>query len=278
MTRQTVVTAALIALLATAASCGPVVVYPDTATQPAAFPTEPRATVAPPAPPPPTSAAQLLPPASTDEHPPPADDPTRASDTVPPAMAPAAASLADLLAGVIIAPEAAHDAYRRDAWTHWNGGLDPHDGLNTRHEVLASQSTCPPVIASGAVRSGCWNSPYDGSRTHSPGDLHIDHVVALAEAHQSGGHTWDADQRERYANDPYGLIAVSAASNMAKSAHDPPTWMPTSDAAHCGYLIAWTAVKLQWALTMDSAEHAYIAERAPECDASTSLHGLAAQP
>jgi hypothetical protein len=56
-------------------------------------------------------------------------------------------------------------------------------------------------------------SPYDGRTTTAPSTLDIDHRVALAEAHRSGGWQWDEARKAAFANDlddPRTLVAVTA--------------------------------------------------------------------
>ena len=179
-------------------------------------------------------------------------------------------SLEDLLDRITIAPET-RAGYDRADWVHWNAGTDPDDGLDTRGEVLADQSLCPVRISGGRVRSGCWVSVYDGGRFENASQLDIDHVVALGEAHDSGGALWSAYTREDFANWVGGLIAVSAASNRSKGASDPAEWMPPDPAVHCEYLVSWTLTKAVWGLTMDSAEHETVAASAHECDTAGLL-------
>ncbi len=58
------------------------------------------------------------------------------------------------------------------------------DGCDTRHEVLARDSTTPAQIDPFGcnVRAGDWLSVYDGEALTDPGDVEIDHVVSLKEA------------------------------------------------------------------------------------------------
>ncbi len=61
--------------------------------------------------------------------------------------------------------------------------------------------------------------------------MHIDHVVALAEAWGSGARRWNDDTRDRFANDLVfrgSLRAVSASSNLRKSDQDPAEWLPVA--------------------------------------------------
>jgi hypothetical protein len=147
--------------------------------------------------------------------------------------------------------------YDRDDWPHWRDA--DRDGLDTRDEVLVAESLTPAQIDpfGPGVVAGDWLSVYDGRETASPGDLQIDHVVALAEAHDSGGWAWDEATRTAFANDlddPRSLIAVSAESNQAKGAKDPSNWLPPREAALCPYLGDWVAVKARWGLSMDPSE------------------------
>ncbi len=184
-----------------------------------------------------------------------------------------ALSLAVLLAEVEVAAEH-RSGYDRGDWAHWNAGTVPDDGLDTRGEVLADQSLCPVGISGGRVRSGCWISVYDGGRFENAAELDIDHIVALGEAHDSGGWQWTAAQREEFANWPGALIAVSAASNRSKKAADPAEWMPPDATVHCEYLVSWTLTKAVWGLSMDPAEHDTIAQHTDACEGAGLLFEL----
>ncbi len=164
--------------------------------------------------------------------------------------------VATVLARLEVASESHADTYDRDDWRHWS--TQP-DGCSTRERVLIDESrSVPQVDAFGCkVLAGDWFSAYDGEVTEDPGDLDIDHVVALAEAHRSGGWAWDEERREAFANDlgfEGSLIAVSAASNRRKSDRDPSSWQPSRDEAWCGYATSWVQVKVRWGLTADQAE------------------------
>ena len=165
-----------------------------------------------------------------------------------------------LLAEVAIAPEHA-SGYSRSEWRHW---IDSDgDGCDTRQEVLAAESIIDVSYESGRCRvsSGRWLSEYDNKETTNPSDLDIDHLVALAEAHESGGWSWNSETRRAYANDlsdERHLIAVSASSNRSKGAKDPNNWLPTNESYRCRYISDWIAVKNRWSLSMDPSEHRFI--------------------
>ncbi|MCZ7631520.1 MAG: HNH endonuclease family protein [Microthrixaceae bacterium] len=154
------------------------------------------------------------------------------------------------LSSLTIAPEAPRDGYDRDLFRHW---VDADgDGCNTRCEVLERQRTTSlPGLADGG-----WLSIYDGYSTDDPSEFDVDHVVALAEAWDSGAATWGPARREAFANDLDSgqLIAVTAATNRSKSDRDPAQWQPPNRDAWCEWGAAWIGVKAKWELTADPAE------------------------
>lgn len=164
-------------------------------------------------------------------------------------------SLGELLERITVSAEVA-EGYDRDDWKHWTD--EDRDGQDTRQEVLAAESLAATVVANGRIREGRWQSIYDGQEITVAGDLDVDHVVALAEAHQSGGWAWNALTKELYANDlrtADHLIAVSKGSNRSKGARDPAEWLPPDRNSLCQYLIWWTTIKVRWNLSMDQAEY-----------------------
>lgn len=170
--------------------------------------------------------------------------------------------LATVLAALPVEPER-RMGYSRDLFRHW---IDADgDGCDTRREVLIVEAVIAPAVSAGCVLSGGeWRSLYDGLTFSDPSDLDIDHVVALAEAWDSGAYGWDAAQRQAFANDlgvSWSLIAVSASSNRSKSDRDPADWLPPRAEAKCPYLADWVAVKARWGLAVDSAERSTIASQ-----------------
>lgn len=128
-----------------------------------------------------------------------------------------------------------------------------------------------PTIEVGCkVVSGEWYSYYDGITHTAPGGLDIDHMVPLAEAWDSGAHSWTAQRREAYANDldaDRSLVAVTARSN--RSDQDPADWQPPLADARCTYATDWVATKLRWQLTADDRERAALTELAARCGQET---------
>ena len=185
--------------------------------------------------------------------------------------------MAELLTRITVTAEQ-QEGYNRADWEHW---IDADgDGLDTRQEVLTDETLVDPLVAGGRVREGQWLSYYDGEEITIARELDVDHVVALAEAHQSGGWAWDAITRQLYANDltlPEHLIAVSAGSNRSKGARDPAEWLPPDSEALCTYLAWWTTIKYRWELSMDQAEYDAILHHATNDCAYTTIDLTAAQ-
>lgn len=75
--------------------------------------------------------------------------------------------------------------YDRALFPHW---IDADgDGCDTRREVLIAEAVEPPSIGAGCyLTGGRWLSLYGGIETTDPGTFDLDHVVALAEAWDSG--------------------------------------------------------------------------------------------
>lgn len=163
------------------------------------------------------------------------------------------------------------DTYNRDAYhTRW---LD-HDGdcMDTRDEVLAASSLVDPELGSDGceVVAGRWRGPYTGKIFTDPVALDIDHVVPLAEAHESGAAEWRPERRHRYANDlehEGALLAVEAGANRSKGSRDPAEWMPEREAFHCTYLEYWVEVKEVWDLRMNAVERRAVRRGLADCPA-----------
>ena len=180
-------------------------------------------------------------------------DPADTEDAAPPGTVAAGRSgstARTLLAEIAVEPEHPGSDYDREDWPHWKD--QDGDGCHARCEVLESER----------LPDGTWYSVFDGLVTSNPSEFDVDHLVPLAEAHESGGHRWDRATRQNYANDlsyQHSLIAVSASSNRSKGKKDPAAWLPPNADWHCFYAEAWVAVKSRWGLAADGAEHAALA-------------------
>ncbi|WP_404199220.1 HNH endonuclease family protein [Streptomyces tauricus] len=177
--------------------------------------------------------------------------------------------LLPLAEAVQLLPAAAEsrDGYQRNSFKHWVDA--DRDSCNSRAEVLIAESRAEPTVGAGCkVTAGAWYSYYDGVTLTAPGGLDIDHMVPLAEAWDSGAHSWTAQRREAYANDldaERSLVAVTARSNRSKSDQDPADWQPPLADARCTYATDWVATKLRWQLTIDDRERNALTELAAGC-------------
>ena len=191
-----------------------------------------------------------------------------------PVQAPEASATQALLDSLRVEVEPARVGYDRDLFDHWSD-VDG-DSCNTRYEVLAAESLEPVQTSDGCrPTSGLWISAFDGTSTTNPRSFDIDHLVPLAEAWDSGAHSWSSSRREAFANDetsPLTLIAVSASSNRSKGDRDPAEWLPPSVEYRCEYVASWVSVKARWELSIDPAEKTAIESVLAGCS------GTAEQP
>jgi hypothetical protein len=161
--------------------------------------------------------------------------------------------------------------YDRDLFPHW---IDADgDRCNTRNEVLIAEATTKPTVsASCALSGGRWFSYYDGAYWTVTSDLDIDHMVALAEAWDSGARTWPTSRRQAFANDlgdARSLVAVTDNVNQSKGDQDPNEWLPPRTSVHCRYIGEWVAVKTRWRLAADQAEKDALSAVAAGCSNTT---------
>jgi competence ComEA-like helix-hairpin-helix protein len=184
-----------------------------------------------------------------------------AADPTPPSGSDAA-----LLQALTVAAEGSRAGYDRSLFSHWrdtNGS-----GCDARQDTLAEQVIGFPQVDlfdSCVIVEGDWYSIFDGvTHAGSPSELDIDHVIALAEAWDSGASTWDSVTRRRFANDPAHLVAVTASSNRSKSESDLAEWRPIRS-AWCVTARITAEVKAAYGLSVDPAEYDAIAEVLATC-------------
>jgi hypothetical protein len=139
------------------------------------------------------------------------------------------------------------------SWADADG--DCQDG---RQEILIAQSKTNPVLTTDtcSVISGLWVDPYTGETTTNPSDVEIDHLVALKEAHDSGGASWPPAKKQAFAQDVTSgnLFVVMTSTNRSKSDRDPGEWLPADKKRACWYVMQWADVKRRWGLSMDKQE------------------------
>lgn len=157
--------------------------------------------------------------------------------------------------------------YSRDlfgpAWSDDTDAELAHNGCDTRNDILQrdlddvrlrSGSTC-------VVSTGVLHDPYTGTDiaftrgVDTSAEVQIDHVVALADAWQTGAQSWSSRLRETYANDPQVLQASQGRANQAKGASDAADWLPSNAAYRCEYVARQVEIKAAYDLWVTGAEH-----------------------
>ena len=163
-----------------------------------------------------------------------------------------------LLDTLAVAAESPRSGYDRDLFHHWDD--EDRDGCDTRCEVLAAERRS----------NGTWFSLWDGYTASSTSELEIDHVVALAEAWDSGASSWTAARRDAFADWTVNLTAVTEASNQRKSDKDAAEWFPSRSASNCALAEITVTTKKVWGLKVDPAEKTALANMLRGCTATTS--------
>lgn len=152
--------------------------------------------------------------------------------------------------------------YDRKLWKHWVDA--DKDCQDTRQEVLIRDSEEPVTYKEEReckVATGKWTCPYTGTVITDPSKVDVDHMVALKDAHESGGWGWPKDQRQGFANDldgPVHLRATSQFGNRSKGAKGPDEWLPPLESYRCQYIMDWVGVKEGYELGMGEGEYAVI--------------------
>lgn len=167
----------------------------------------------------------------------------------------------------------------------WAGSADGrHAAYSTRDLVLDRDLSGTTHKANGRVATGTLDpEPYTGGIVHfvqgkankteggsasaTDGGIQIDHVVAYAEAYNSGLKDRTEERRDAYYTDPDVLLAVQAQANNAKGDADAAGWMPSWDAFRCDYAALQIGIKAKYSLTVDQKEHDALASTLAQCPA-----------
>ena len=83
---------------------------------------------------------------------------------------------------------------------------------------------------------------------------HVDHIVALKEAYDSGASNWTAARKSEFANDPINQWCLDASLNSSKSDHDLAKWDGGSCSQRRTIARRTQVVKTNYGLTTDPAE------------------------
>jgi hypothetical protein len=165
-----------------------------------------------------------------------------------------------VLPGLPVKGRAPLTDYSREAFgTAWSDTND--NGCDTRNDILR-RDLRDTQVEDCVVMSGVLDDPYSGRTigfTRGPVsslDVQIDHVVALANAWQTGAAYWSPGKREQFANDRRNLLAVDGALNMQKSDGDAATWLPPRKSFRCAYVSMQVLAKQRYGLWVTAAEKA----------------------
>jgi hypothetical protein len=193
--------------------------------------------------------------------------------TTAPAPGSALEALEALAVRDALSDDSAQSGYQRSAFGPAWADVDGN-GCDTRDDILARDLRNVVRTSDGCVvASGVLDDPYTGGQIEfvrgvlTSGAVQIDHVVALEDAWRTGANGWDADTRERFANDPLNLLAADGPANMSKGSHDASRWLPPSAAYRCEYVARQVAVKTAYELTVTAAEYRAIAQVLSACPA-----------
>ena len=122
--------------------------------------------------------------------------------------------------------------------------------------------------------------PYTGTPIDT---CNVDHVVALHEAHESGGWAWSGNAKQRFSQDPANHVASRACVNQSKGGDDISEWsdadIARSSACGGGYSVTAVGrcflarttieVKSSWDLAVDQAEANVLSATLARCGDQT---------
>lgn len=156
--------------------------------------------------------------------------------------------------------------YNRKDWKHWVD--EDKDCQDSRQEVLIRDSKVPVTYKTERnckVALGEWKDPYSTSVITNPTYVDIDHVVALRDAHVSGGWRWTPEQKKAFANDLGQLTVSSRSTNRSKGHRGPDEWLPPLSEFRCEYIDIWISVKKKYEMSMTEAEEALVTYMKKTC-------------
>ena len=163
-----------------------------------------------------------------------------------------------LLAALPVANEPTRVGYDRHLFEHWDD--TDHDGCDTRCEVVATERRA----------DGTWFSWWDAKLVSVSGYLDIDHVVALAEAWDSGASAWNAAKRDAFADWQDNLVAVGQKIDASKGGKDAAEWAPPRAKSNCLFAEITITTKFHWGLSVDPAEKASLGALLDGCTRAMS--------
>lgn len=172
-------------------------------------------------------------------------------------------SVAELLAALPTDGPAPTTGYDRDLFPHWSD-LDGN-GCDQRDDTLERDMTGGEYGPDGCIDAVVITDPYSGARIDGRTNIDIDHVVPLSWAWRNGAAHWTTDQRERFANDSIGLLAVDDGLNAGKGDSPPSQWLPPDPAAWCDYGRRWVVMLDRYQLPATPTEAPVLADLVSRC-------------
>ncbi|MDQ3527483.1 MAG: HNH endonuclease family protein [Actinomycetota bacterium] len=133
----------------------------------------------------------------------------------------------------------------------------------TRNDVLRrdlAELVVEPGTNGCVALTGTLPDPFTGEALpfvrgeDSGSQIHIDHLVSLSNAWQTGAQQLGEEQRTNFANDPLNLWAVQGSANQQKGDGDAATWLPPNRAARCDLVAHQIAVKAKYDLWVTPPE------------------------
>ena len=92
------------------------------------------------------------------------------------------------------------------------------------------------------------------SRNDNTDKVERDHLIALSEAHKSGGAYWPKSRKVEFTYDSENIFLVPASLNATKYFYDPHRWQPDDKRVWRKYAILWIRLKVKWQLSFDRKE------------------------
>lgn len=137
-----------------------------------------------------------------------------------------------------------------------------YNGCDTRNDMLRRDLVdivLKPRTRGCVVLEGVLVDPYSGEKIRFiKGELsdriHIDHVVSLSNAWQTGMFQRGPEERRIFASDPLNLLAVQGWLNLQKGDGDAATWLPPRKAYRCEFVARQIAVKVAYRLWLTPPE------------------------
>ena len=149
--------------------------------------------------------------------------------------------------------------------------------LQTAAENPAGYDRSDYEHSSGELCDTSGTDPYT-SLTFSAATCDVDHIVAAAEAHESGGHTWDIATRNRFGDDALNLVPSRDCVNRSKGSSDIAEWSGVQTgtcagttltaAGRCFWATRTVAVKYRYSLAVDTTERTALATALNQCPAN----------